>query len=93
MEQGLKFNVNNLAFEIHECYHKGELTAAFTRAWRKEWSRVAIIRNRNYERWSIQDTTILGDTLIYTRHKGIIINGKVMNDKVIYRLNANKHID
>jgi len=67
-----EFNVNNVAFEIHECYAKGELTADFTRAWKKEWN--------TKQRYSIRATTVLGDVLIYNRREGIII----INDKVIY---------
>lgn len=65
-----KFDVNKIAFEIHEAYHKGELSGGFLDAWHGEWVRV------HEGITGVSGTTILGDTFEFTQREYVVINGK-----------------
>lgn len=74
-----KFDINNIAFEIHECYITNKLTEEFIEAWRSEWNRI------HESIHDVSGTTVLGDVVEYKRLCHFIINGNIM-----WEMNKNK---
>jgi hypothetical protein len=77
MEKKLNFNVDNLAFEIHECGLSGYISDEFIDAWWREWQRLGFTNP-----YSISlITTSLGDTFEFgtnssNNNTSLKINGK-----------------